>query len=118
MQEGQRMPSANQQFATLVNLPGATLNTVFLTLDCFTLQLIQYLTQSGRTLKLAHNHIGSPHLSFFVPDAYAKHQVLTSLGGSNITSPVITNANNTIKSFYIKDPDGVPIEFVESLHNP
>jgi catechol 2,3-dioxygenase-like lactoylglutathione lyase family enzyme len=115
MAEGARMPSANPQFAALVNLPGATLISVFLTLDGFTLQLLQYLTQAGKTLVPGHNHIGSPHLSFFVPDAAEKHRSLTSQRHVRITSPVITNASGTIRSFYISDPDGVPIEFVEPL---
>ena len=115
MAEGARMPSANPQFAALVNLPGATLASVFLTLDGFTLQLVQYLTRTGETLALVHNNIGSPHFSFFVPDAAAKFQSLTSQGGVRITSAIITSASNKIKSFYIADPDGVPIEFVEPL---
>ncbi len=116
MAEGPRMPSDNVQFGALVNLPGATLNSVFLTLDGFTLQLLQYLTQTGETLVLGHNQIGSPHLSFFVPDAAAKYHLLTSQGGVRITSAIITSASKKIRSFYIADPDGVPIEFVETLH--
>jgi catechol 2,3-dioxygenase-like lactoylglutathione lyase family enzyme len=115
MAEGARTPSANTQFATLVNLPGATLTTVFLTLDGFTLQLLQYLTQSGKTLDLAHNNIGSPHLSFFVPDAAAKYQSLTSGARVRVTSPLVTNAAGTIRSFYIADPDGVPVELVDKI---
>ncbi len=115
MAEGPRMSSANRQFAALVNLPGARLDSVFLTLDGFTLQLLQYLTQTGLTLTLCHNNIGSPHLSFFVPDAAAKLQSLTAHGGVRITSPIITSASNKIKSFYVADPDGVPIEFVEQI---
>jgi catechol 2,3-dioxygenase-like lactoylglutathione lyase family enzyme len=116
MKEGAHAHSANAQFTALVNLPGATLNSVFLTLDGFTLQLLQYLDQAGKTLELGHNHIGSPHLSFFVPDVAAKHQSLESHGNVRITSPIITNASGTIRSFYAADPDGVPIEFVEALH--
>jgi len=115
MEEGARAHSANAQFAALVNLPGAQLKSVFLTLDGVTLQLLQYLTQRGNALELAHNNIGSPHLSFFVPDIAAKYQSLTSNGEVRITSSIITNASGTIRSFYIADPDGVPIEFVESL---
>jgi catechol 2,3-dioxygenase-like lactoylglutathione lyase family enzyme len=115
MAEGPRIPAATPQFAALVNLPGATLNSVFLTLDGFTLQLLQYLTRTGKTLALGHNQIGSPHLSFFVPDAAAKYQSLTLQGGVRITSGIITSASKKIRSFYIADPDGVPVEFVEEL---
>jgi predicted enzyme related to lactoylglutathione lyase len=99
MAEGLRMPSANPRFAALVNLPGARLDSVFLTLDGFTLQLRQYLTQTCLTLTLCHNNIGSPHLSFFVADAAAKLQSVTAHGGVRITSAIIISASNKIKSF-------------------
>jgi len=115
MQEGERMRSANAAFGRLVNNPGATLEVVFLTLDGFTLQLLQYFTQGGVRLAVTHNNIGSPHLSFFVPDVEEKYRALTARTDVAITSPIVRNESGTIKSFYVADPDGVPVEFVERL---
>jgi catechol 2,3-dioxygenase-like lactoylglutathione lyase family enzyme len=115
MQEGAYQHSANEAFGRLVNNPGATLASVFLSLDGFTLQLLQYFTQGGVRLAVAHNNTGSPHLSFFIPDADEKYQALLARGDVEITSPIVKNQTGTIRSFYVADPDGVPVEFVERL---
>jgi len=115
MQEGEHQHSANEAFGRLVNNPGATLEVVSLNLDGFTLQLVQYLKQGGVRLAVAHNNTGSPHLSFFVADADEKYQALVARGDVDITSPIVPNQSGTIRSFYVADPDGVPVEFVERL---
>ena len=115
MDEGEHMQSANAQFATLVNNPQARLDTVFMTLGGFTLQLLEYLAGGGAALTLDHNNTGSPHLSFFVPDIEETYRTIAARGNVAITSAIVTNARSTIRSFYVKDPDGVPIEFVERL---
>jgi len=115
MQEGERQHSANAAFGRLVNNPGATLGSVFLTLDGFTLQLLQYFTQGGVALAVAHNNAGSPHFSFFVADAGEKYQALIARGDVEITSEIVPNQSGTIRSFYVNDPDRVPVEFVERL---
>jgi len=115
MTEGPVMHSANPQFAALTNNPGATLNAVFMTLDGLTLQLLHYLAQGGAALHLNHNNIGSPHFSFFVDDVAAKYRAIETAGSAPITSAIITNAAATLRSFYVADPDGVPVEFVEML---
>jgi catechol 2,3-dioxygenase-like lactoylglutathione lyase family enzyme len=115
MQEGERLQSANEAFGRLVNNPGATLEVVLLTLDGFALQLLQYLTQGGVRLAVAHHNIGSPHLSFFIPDVDEKYRALTARGDVEITSPIVQNKAGTIRSFYVADPDGVPVEFVQRI---
>jgi catechol 2,3-dioxygenase-like lactoylglutathione lyase family enzyme len=115
MREGEHQFSANEASGRLVNNPGATLASVFLTLDGFTLQLLQYFTQAGVRLDVAHNNAGSPHFSFFVPDVDEKYQALSARGDVEITSPIVANQSGTIRSFYIADPDGVPVEFVERV---
>jgi catechol 2,3-dioxygenase-like lactoylglutathione lyase family enzyme len=115
MQEGEHQQSDNAAFGRLVNNPGASLESVFFSLDGFTLQLVQYFTKGGVQLAVAHNNIGSPHLSFFVPDAGEKYEALLARGDVEITSPIVQNHSGTIRSFYVSDPDGVPVEFVERL---
>jgi catechol 2,3-dioxygenase-like lactoylglutathione lyase family enzyme len=115
MQEGERQHSANAAFGRLVNNPGATLASVFLNLDGFTLQLLQYFTQGGVALAVAHHNSGSPHFSFFVADTEKKYQALRGRGDVEITSEIVPNQSGTIRSFYVVDPDGVPVEFVERL---
>jgi catechol 2,3-dioxygenase-like lactoylglutathione lyase family enzyme len=115
MDEGEHMQSANAQFATLVNNPNARLDVVFMTLGGFTLQLLEYLAGGGTAVALDHNNPGSPHLSFFVPDIEETYRAIATRGDVAITSAIVTNARSTIRSFYVKDPDGMPVEFVERL---
>ncbi len=40
---------------------------------------------------------------------------MRSRGDVVVVSAPVTNASATLRSFYVDDPDGVPIEFVERL---
>ncbi len=115
MAEGESIASANPEFAALVGIPGARLETIFLTAQGFTLQLTQYLAGGGRMLELGHNHVGSPHLSFYVEDIARCRAAIEARGDVEVTSPTVTNQRGTIRSFYVADPDGVPVEFVERM---
>jgi catechol 2,3-dioxygenase-like lactoylglutathione lyase family enzyme len=93
-------------FDPLTDNPGAQLRVAWLTDGSFILQLVQYLAKGGDTLALRHNNVGSPHLSFYVPDVHAKRAEVEARGDVVITSEVIAD-----RSFYVVDPDGVPVEF-------
>ncbi len=115
MDEGEHIRSANAQFATLVGNPAAVLETVFMTKGGLTLQLLEYVAGGGTPLALDHNNPGSPHLSFFTPDIENAYRAIADRGDVVITSAIVANARGTIRSFYVTDPDGVPVEFVERL---
>jgi catechol 2,3-dioxygenase-like lactoylglutathione lyase family enzyme len=115
LDEGDTVRSANAQFAALTNNPGAVLKAVFMTRGALTLQLLEYEAGGGVALTVGHNHPGSPHLSFFVPDIEETHRAIAARGDVPITSEIVTNASGTIRSFYVADPDGAPVEFVERL---
>lgn len=113
--EDEPVEHRSEQFDTLTGNPGARLLTVILACQGFRLQLIEYLDGGGQQLDLHHNAVGSPHLAFFVPDVEAKFAEVRALGDVTITSGLITNASNTLRSFYTEDPDGMPVEFLERL---
>ncbi|HLY56110.1 MAG TPA: VOC family protein [Stellaceae bacterium] len=115
MAQGQSLASASPALATLVGIPGARLDSVFLTAGSFTLQLVAYEAGAGEAVTPGHNRPGSPHLSFFVPDIEACRAAIAARGDVPITSPIVINDRRTIRSFYVADPDGVPVEFVERL---
>jgi catechol 2,3-dioxygenase-like lactoylglutathione lyase family enzyme len=115
LQEGEHIQSANAQFASLTNNPGAELKTVFMSQGEFTLQLLEYVEGGGDPIAPGHNRAGSPHLSFFVPDIEEQYRAIATRSDIAITSAIVTNARGTIRSFYVEDPDGVPVEFVERL---
>jgi catechol 2,3-dioxygenase-like lactoylglutathione lyase family enzyme len=93
-------------FDPLTNNPGSQLRVAWLTDGKFILQLVQYLAKGGETLSPLHNKVASPHLSFLVPDVHAKRAEIEARGDVIITSQVIGD-----RSFYVVDPDGVPVEF-------
>jgi catechol 2,3-dioxygenase-like lactoylglutathione lyase family enzyme len=75
-------------------------------------QLIEYVAGGGPELELDHNRPGSLHFSFFVDDVAAKHADIERRGDVKIISDVV-QITPSMRSFYVADPDGVPVEFLE-----
>src|SRR5205823_11681263 len=113
MKEGERLAVKSKAFDTLTNNPGAQLKVAHLTAGPFMLQLIEYAAAGGITLDLHHNNVGSPHMSFYVPDIEAKYREVQQRGEVKITSGLVQIAP-TMRSFYTEDPDGVPVEFLQA----
>ena len=112
MEEGEPLGVKSKEFDTLTNNPGAQLKVVHLTAGSFMLQLIEYVAAGGITLDLHHNHVGSPHMCFYVPDVEAKYREVQQRGDVKITSGLVQIAPK-MRSFYTEDPDGVPVEFLQ-----
>lgn len=103
----------NDWFDELTDNPGAELSVTHLRLGGYELQLIEYLAGGhAEPAEIAHNRVGSPHLCFLVTDVDAKFTELTGRGDVTITSGVIDIVAGA-RSFYVADPDGVPVEFVQ-----
>ena len=113
MKEGERLEVKSKAFDTLTNNPGAQLKVAHLTAGPFMLQLIEYAAAGGITLDLHHNNVGSPHMSFYVPDIEAKYREVQQRGEVKITSGLV-QITPTMRSFYTEDPDGVPVEFLQA----
>ena len=75
-------------------------------------QLIEYVAGGGPELTLDHNRAGSMHFSFFVDDVDAKRAEIERRGDVKILSDVV-QITPSMRSFYVADPDGVPVEFLE-----
>ena len=103
----------NDWFDELTDNPGAELSVAHLRLGKFELQLIEYLA-AGQTeaAGIAHNRVSSPHLCFLVTDVEAKFAEVSARQDVTITSQVIDIAAGA-RSFYVEDPDAVPVEFVQ-----
>ena len=63
-------------------------------------------------MPLAHHHVGNPHLCVNVSDVNAKHHDAIERGNLDPT-PIVDILGSGIRSFYVHDPDGVPVEFVQ-----
>lgn len=108
-----------ESFDRLMDGDGLRIKFWYLSLDGFRLQLVEYLSGAGAKLDLSHNKSGCPHLCFEVPDAKQKFDEIKLRGDVKITSELVTSRYGKMvaHSFYVEDPDGVPVEFgqVEQL---
>jgi catechol 2,3-dioxygenase-like lactoylglutathione lyase family enzyme len=105
----------SEAFGVLTNNPGSEIRFLYLRLPegDFTLQLVEYVTGgSPETATVGHNRCGSPHLSFVVADVEQKYREVQARGRVKVTSELVQIAPN-MRSFYVEDPDGVPVEFLE-----
>jgi len=108
-----RSEGRNDWFDELTSNPGAELKAAHLRLGEYELQLLEYLAGGlDDAAELAHNRVGSPHMCFLVTDVDAKFAEVTARGDVTITS-AITDIIAGARSFYVEDPDGVPVEFVQ-----
>ena len=106
----------SEAFDELTANPGSEFKYVNLTSnDGFVLQLIQYTAAGGGTLELDHNRVGSPHMSFFVDDVAKAFDECTAMDGVEVVSGLVDIGPN-MRSFYTRDPDGVPVELLEVHH--
>jgi catechol 2,3-dioxygenase-like lactoylglutathione lyase family enzyme len=99
-------------FDTLTHNRGADIDVAHLTLGTFTLQLVAYLAAGGERLELGHNQVGNPHLCIDVEDVEAKYRAVASTGRFDPT-PIVDIMGSGTRSFYVADPDGVPVEFLQ-----
>jgi catechol 2,3-dioxygenase-like lactoylglutathione lyase family enzyme len=108
MNEGAIVEGENRQSGTPTRM-----RMIHLASGSFLLQLIEY-NPPGVKLELAQNNIGCTHISFYVPDVEAKYAEVKGRGDVKITTP-INQMGNALRGFYTEDPDGFPVEFVQSL---
>ena len=105
--------TGGEWFDTLTENSGAVIEAAQLSAGGMTLQLVQYHEAGNPEAVTGHNRVGNLHLSFDVEDAEAKHAQLRERPELRITA-VVQLPIEGHKSFYVRDPDGVPVEFLES----
>ena len=109
---GLRTRAGGDWFDTLTRNTGADIEIAMLQLGDFTLQLVQYHAAGGVPLSLAHHNIGNPHFSIEVDDVDAWHRTISASGRHEPTS-IVDIMGTGIRSFYVHDPDGVPVELLQ-----
>lgn len=98
----------------LTDNPGAQIKYVMLeSADrSVVFQLTEYVEKAGPACTVGHNCPGSPHLSFFVDDVDAAWAAAKAHPTAGRTSAVV-QITPSMRSFYVDDPDGVPVEFIQ-----
>jgi catechol 2,3-dioxygenase-like lactoylglutathione lyase family enzyme len=108
--------TGGEWFDTLTENSGAVVDALLLSAGEMTLQLVQYHEAGNQEAVTGHNRVGNLHLSFDVEDVEAKHAQLKERPELRATAIVQLPVEGH-KSFYVRDPDGVPVEFLESPRN-
>jgi catechol 2,3-dioxygenase-like lactoylglutathione lyase family enzyme len=80
------------------------------------LELIQYISPRGTAVDPDSKNPGTAHLAFVVDDAFEWHKTLTD-AGVKIRSPrpvlITSGAHKDWHAFYLYDPDGISLEFMQ-----
>ena len=100
------------EFGELTGNPGASIKVAMMCLGELTLQLVEYVEGGGDSVTVGHPYAGSPHLCISVDDVDA-YYARVGAKGVTVTSPGIVEIIPGTHSFYVADPDGVPVEFIQ-----
>ena len=112
MQLMMRLDSGGEWFDELTRNHGAEIEVAMLELGGATLQLVAYRRAGGEAAPIAHNRPGSAHLSIEVDDVDARHTMIVATGQHHPTA-IVDIAGIGARSFYVEDPDGVPVELLQ-----
>jgi catechol 2,3-dioxygenase-like lactoylglutathione lyase family enzyme len=106
-----RVRTGGEWFDTLTENSGAVIGVAMLVDGDFCLQLVEY-EQGGVTPSVTgHNRVGNVHVSINVVDVAAKREEIIAAGFE--PTPLVDLPVPGGRSFYVRDPDGVPVEFMQ-----
>lgn len=108
--------TGGEWFDTLTGNDGAAIEVAMLRSGSVVLQLVQYHEGGDAAGVTGHERVGNVHLSIDVDDAEAKHAAVTATGRYDPT-PIVALPFPGARSFYVRDPDGIPVEFIELPHD-
>ncbi|MCB0994572.1 MAG: VOC family protein [Acidimicrobiales bacterium] len=108
-----RRSLGGEWFDTLTEHPDhAELDVAMLRLGDMVLQLVQYVEGGDGALALDHHRVGSPHLCIDVDDVLMCLAAAQARTGLRV-GPLIDAGELGFRSFYVRDPDGVPVELLQ-----
>ena len=100
--------AADAWFRSLTENPDAVVEAVMLRLGALRLQLVRY-HQGGASGGTGHAAVGGLHLCFEVDDVDASYAALSADDRYHV-GPIVRREPYGGRSFYVNDPDGVPVE--------
>ncbi|MFE9327527.1 VOC family protein [Nocardia sp. NPDC052278] len=104
--------TGGEWFDTLTENAGAIIDAVTLRAGDVHLQLVQYHAAGNPEPATGHNRVGNLHFCINVDDVDAKHAEITASGAHQPTA-IVKLPVPGVRSFYVRDPDGVPVEFLQ-----
>jgi catechol 2,3-dioxygenase-like lactoylglutathione lyase family enzyme len=101
-------------FDRLTHNPGTSrTETAHMGIGGIKLQLIQYHESGSEPAALGHGSPGSPHLCVEVDEVIERHADLEAQGYR--VGPLVEVPTFGFRSFYVLDPDGLPVELLQRL---
>jgi catechol 2,3-dioxygenase-like lactoylglutathione lyase family enzyme len=100
----------------ITGIPGANVKVAYLQAPGHRLELIQYFSPSGKKLDLQTNNVGCAHVGFNVDDLPRMYAELKAKGVQFKSAPqeVPAGPNKGTKAVYFMDPDGLPLELLQT----
>jgi glyoxylase I family protein len=102
-------------FDTLTENSGALVVSAYVRCGDLTIQLVDYQSGGREPANVDHPAAGSPHLCITVPDIEAHYRLAADHGLR--ATPIVDHVLAPARSFYVRDPDGVPVEFFQFLES-
>jgi len=111
----------NEYTRRLVGIPDATLKAALLRVgegdihSAHILELIEYISPKGDSIRSKPNDVGTAHLAFRTNDCWLLFERLSAAGVEFINPPVAITAgiNKGGHACYLRDPDGFILEFLQ-----
>ena len=108
--------SSGDWYDTLTENTGAVSSAVILKSDNFLLQLVEYHEGGNPESVTGHHRVGNVHFCINCEDVDAKRAEIVALGKYPCTEIVSLPGGGLradgMRSFYTRDPDGIPVEFL------
>jgi len=110
------LETAAPEMGELTNNPGAALRCAFVQSPDgrLVLQLVEYVVGGEKPIEPGHSRPGSPHISLYVDDVASRFATARAWAPNAVASALV-QITPTMRSFYLTDPDGVPVELIEKL---
>jgi catechol 2,3-dioxygenase-like lactoylglutathione lyase family enzyme len=104
------------EIGELTNNPGSALRCAFVQSPDgrLVLQLVEYVVGGEKPIEPGHSRPGSPHISLYVDDVASRFATARA-SAPNAVASALVQITPTMRSFYLSDPDGVPVELIEKL---
>jgi catechol 2,3-dioxygenase-like lactoylglutathione lyase family enzyme len=107
----ERMVAEGDWFDTLTGGVEAKMEFALVGDERFTLQLVRYLSGGTGAAPTGHVAVGNIHLCVEVDDVDARWAALSERG--HRLTPIVSIMGTENRSFYVDDPDGVPVELLQ-----
>ncbi len=107
-----RFDVEGKRISTIVGFPDSRLESGFVKLGDFRIELIEYASPPGVKIDTATNNVGSAHIAFWTDDVDKTYEELKAKGVEFIAPPTNSKPDRP-RVAYFTDPDDNTLEIVQ-----